>query len=527
MKFATNILFISIVFLIVFSCTQSNNEQKENMQSDISNSKIQKKEAYWTGGVTYEIFVQSFYDSDNDGIGDIKGLTQKLDYIADLGAEAIWLLPVHPSPSYHKYDIVDYYEIHKDYGTLQDFKNFIKKAHQKDIKIILDLVINHTSDQHEWFKESVKGKENPFRDFYIWANLDTIKDVGETKEITGDSDNIYLWNEAPGNEEKYFGFFWKGMPDLNYDEPQVREEVYKIGRFWLNEIGVDGFRLDAAKHIYPDNRIDDTIDWWIAFRREMEKNKPDVFLVGEVWDEAEVIAPFLKGLHAIFNFDLSFALQDALKNEDASNLLEKMIASRRLYKKTVNDFNDAIFTTNHDQNRILSVIEGNIEKSKLAASIILTLPGSPFIYYGEELGMLGEKPDEQIREPFLWSSEDSTGITSWITPRFNTIEKIAPLNIQELDDNSMYQHYKQLIQLRKNNQILRLGEIEIIKSDLKEILIYSRKLNDNIVIILHNLSNQKQIIKHSLLEGKLLFKTANKEIQNDNLPAYSTFIFSK
>ena len=194
-------IFHNIFFICAFiSCNQS---EKESPVKQIT----PKNEAYWSGGITYEVFIQSFYDSNGDGIGDINGLITKLDYIANLGIEAIWLMPVHPSPTYHKYDVKDYFDIHPDYGTLEDFKLFVKEAHKRGLKVILDLVLNHTSNEHQWFKESAKGKENPFRNFYIWADMDSIKAIGETKEATGDSDNLYLWNEAIGNEEKYFGFF--------------------------------------------------------------------------------------------------------------------------------------------------------------------------------------------------------------------------------------------------------------------------------------------------------------------------------
>ncbi|MEM1138075.1 MAG: alpha-amylase family glycosyl hydrolase, partial [Bacteroidota bacterium] len=421
-------------------------------------------------------------------------------------------------------DVVDYYNIHEDYGNLADFKALVKAAHKRNIKVILDLVVNHTSDQHFWFNESVKGNDNPYRDFYIWADKDTIISEGETKEITGDSDNIYLWNEAENNEEKYFGFFWKGMPDLNFDEPKVREEIFKIGRYWLNEIGVDGFRLDAAKHIYPDKRINDSVKWWIAFRNEMEKAKPDVFLVGEVWDEAQVIAPFLKGLHAIFNFDLCFSLQKTLKSEDKTGFIENLIHTRNAYKKTQSDFVDATFTTNHDQDRILSVLEENTDKGKLAAAILLTLPGAPFIYYGEELGMLGRKPDEYIREPFLWSSIDKEGNTDWIEPKYNTLQKINSLDLQKEDQASMYHHYKRLIQLRNTYQALHLGELKLLPFKSKKILGYYRLLAEEKILVIHNLGSKPKQIPNKLLRGQNLFITHGKQIKEHALAPYSTVI---
>jgi glycosidase len=485
--------------------------------------KSSKKSAYWTGGITYQVFVQSFYDSNGDGIGDINGLNSKLDYIADLGAEAIWLMPIHPSPTYHKYDVTNYYGIHPDYGTLNDFKLLMQEAQKRDLKIIIDLVLNHTSSEHPWFIESAKGKTNPYRNFYIWADMDSIKKIGETKEATGDSDNLYLWNEAAGNEEQYFSFFWKYMPDLNFDEPKVREEIYKIGKFWLTEIGVDGFRLDAARHIYPEERIHDSVAWWKVFREEMEKVKADVFLVGEVWGEAKDVAPFLKGLHSIFNFDQCFALQSMLKSEDTNGFLDSLFATYTQYNIATDKYYDGIFTTNHDQNRILSELEEDIIKGKLAASIILTLPGSPFIYYGEELGMLGEKPDEQIREPFLWSHNNDKGQTKWIEAKFNTPDKVLPLSQQKKDKASIYHHYKNLITLRKGNSALKQGSISQMKSKHKTLLAYKRFAASQEILVLHNVG--KKPLKFKVDENvKTLFSTIDDSTFEGIIPAYSSFI---
>ena len=507
--------YFTLLIFILTAC------HKPRKQKNMETPSI-KNEAYWNGGVTYEVFIQSFCDSNGDGIGDINGLTSKLDYIQDLGAEAIWLMPVHPSPTYHKYDIVDYYDIHPDYGTLNDFKNFVAEAHKRDLKIIMDLVLNHTSSEHYWFKESQKGKDNPYRNFYIWADLDTAKQIGETKEATGDSDNLHLWNEAAGNEERYFGFFWHTMPDLNFDEPKVRQALFKIGEFWLKEIGVDGFRLDAARHIYPEDRVDDAVAWWIEFRREMQKVKPDVFLVGEVWGEAKDVAPFLKGLHSIFNFDQCFALQEALKKENKQGFLDTLLNSYTYYNKAASEYYDGIFTTNHDQNRILSELDGNTAKGKLAASIMLTLPGAPFIYYGEELGMLGVKPDEQIREPFPWGGNEK-GQTSWEVVKFNTPEKVAPLSEQKEDKNSFFNHYKNLIALRKNNSILREGKIEAVKTQQKTLLAYKRSSSEGTILVLHNLGKKAVDFK---FEGKAktIFSTENGLEFNGSIPAYHSFI---
>jgi len=508
-------LFCLFIYQFLQACSSPEN------QKDMSPNTV-KKNAYWNGGVTYEIFIQSFCDSNGDGIGDMKGLISKLDYVQDLGAEAIWLMPVHPSPTYHKYDIVDYYKIHPDYGTLADFKSLVEEAHKRNIKVIMDLVLNHTSSEHHWFKESKKGKENPYRNYYIWADLDTAKKIGETKEATGDSDNLHLWNEAAGNEERYFGFFWHSMPDLNFDEPLVRQELFKIGKYWLSEIGVDGFRLDAARHIYPEDRINDSVAWWEEFRKEMQEVKPDVFLVGEVWGEAKDVAPFLKGLHSIFNFDQCFALQNMLKTENKTGFLNTLFKTYKHYDKASPKYYDGIFTTNHDQDRIFSELEGHLAKGKLAASILLTLPGAPFIYYGEELGMLGVKPDEQIREPFPWG-DDVIGQTNWQEVKFNTPEKVPPLSEQMQNPNSLYHHYKRLITLRNNSIALREGKIEAFKTKQKALLAYKRTTPLGTVLTLHNLG--KKTINYEM-EGnaKTIFSTENGLDFNGNIPAYHSFI---
>jgi alpha-amylase len=244
-----------------------------------------------TPRVCYEIFVRSFCDSNKDGIGDLNGITSKLDYLQDLGVEALWLTPFCKSPSYHKYDVVDYQVIDPEYGTMQDLERLIEEAHRRDIRIIIDFVINHTSSENKWFLEAKKGKDNPFRNYYSWLTPAQIDSMGVAiREKTADSWETNPWHWAKkGDTEKYYGMFWSGMPDLNMDEPKVRKEIYEIGRFWL-EKGIDGFRMDAAKHIYPEWEAPKAHDFWVEFRQEMEKIKPDVYIVGEVWTTAENVA---------------------------------------------------------------------------------------------------------------------------------------------------------------------------------------------------------------------------------------------
>ncbi len=397
---------------------------------------------YWpNSGVTYEIFVQSFNDSNGDGIGDLNGVTEKLDYVKELGANAIWFMPIMPSPTYHKYDVTDYRAIHPDYGTMEDFKRLLDEAHKRDIKVVIDLIINHTSNQHPWFLEAKSDRENPFRDYYVWAQKDTIAAFLDKKVITLDSDNIRQWHDPENGEDFYYGFFWGGMPDLNFDNQKLREEIYDIGRFWLEEVGVDGFRLDAAKHIFPDDRPLDNHAFWKEFRAKMEAIKPDVYLVGEVYDKKETVAPYLPGLPALFNFDFHYTLLDALNKEEGMLLAKKQKEIIDFYQGITPTFIDATFSSNHDQPRLLNELGSDPAKYKQASLILMTMPGAPYLYYGEEIGMLGLKPDENIREPFLWDvkSKDK-GRTSWIKPKYTTEKTVTPLAKQKDDPNSYFNH---------------------------------------------------------------------------------------
>ncbi|RED97980.1 alpha-amylase family glycosyl hydrolase [Marinoscillum furvescens] len=494
----------------------------------------------WQDRVVYEIFVQSFCDSNGDGIGDLNGVTSKLDYLADLGVGAIWLTPIHPSPSYHKYDVTDYYSIHPDYGTIEDFQRLLKEAHQRDIKIVIDLVINHCSHLHPWFRSAL-DPESEFRDFFVWASEAEIKaEDNLVKEITGDSDNTHQWNAVQGQDEMYFGFFWSGMPDLNYDNPRVREEIYKVGKYWLTEIGVDGFRLDAAKHIYPDHRAKDNHAFWKEFKSTMESYKRDVYLVGEVWADLPTQAPFAGGFTSLFNFDLSFSIMESVKNErlvgatihkNAWRLLENQspislfLASMEAFTRNNPNFINATFLTNHDQNRVMSFLE-NEQKGKLAPAILLTFPGIPYIYYGEEIGMRGMKPDEQIREPMLWDDEENDGCrTRWMTPIYNINGTTPSVNQQRSNTSSMYHHYRRLIQIRNQSEALRHGGLASIDLKDDEVLAYVREYGTELAHVYHNLSGQsKSIVK---APGDMVFVTKDSKLEGETvvLPPYESIIF--
>jgi alpha-amylase len=493
----------------------------------------QGKVSKWPRGVTYEIFVQSFADSNGDGIGDIKGMTGKLDYLQDLGVEGIWLMPINPSPSYHKYDVTDYYGIHPDYGTMDDFKNFIQQAHKRNIKVVMDMVINHSSNQHPWFKEAAKNPNSPYREYYVWTHKDDPQTQQAGRPTGADSDNTRHWHKAPGSDYLYYGYFYDGMPDLNFDSPKLREEMFKVGRFWLKEVGVDGFRLDAARHIFPDERPHDNHQWWVYFRNEMLKAKPDVYLVGEVWAPADVVAPYMKGLPALFNFEMSWDILKALNREKGDSLAIKHATITDFYKKVNPDFVDATILSNHDQNRVMSTLNGDVNKAKMAASLLLTLPGSPYLYYGEEIGMTGKKPDEQIREPFLWEvkAKDKSR-TSWVKPQYSTDKAVAPVARQMKDKNSMYHHYKTLLRLRNTSRALTYGSLEPVSLENPSLSAFIRQAENEAVLVVHNLS--KSAVTVALPENlkaynKVAFNNKQGSLQQASLklPAYSTLVLKK
>ncbi len=510
-KLVTSILPL----IMLFSC--HTNEQKEQ----------------WPLGVNYEVFVLAFADGNGDGKGDLAGLTAKLDYLKDLGVGGIWLMPIMPSPSYHKYDVSNYKGIDPAYGTVDDFKKFVAAAHKRKIQVIIDLIMNHTGSDHPWFKEAIKGKDNPYRNYYVWADKDSVATAISKKEITVDSDNITQWHAVNGDTlgDHYYGYFYGGMPDLNFDNPKVKEEFIDIGKFWLTELNVDGFRLDAAKHIFPTDRAKDNHTFWVWFRTEMEKIKPEVYLVGEVWSEAEEVAPYLKGLPALFNFDMGYAITSVVESgKDTIGLVKKYKEISDFYRSVTPDFIDATFLKNHDQNRILSELDDDEEKMRVAVSILFTLPGTPYIYYGEEIGMKGMKPDEYIREPFIWDEDKRDPMqTTWEIPKYSTDKTVVPLRTQKDNPNSLYNFYKRWIAYRNSNECMTFGDLSATSFHIREVISAVRTRGDKKCLALHNLSDVE--ITVSLDEvaefNKIDFSTSSEIDLSGNklkLPAFSSAV---
>jgi alpha-amylase len=511
-KYLPALLFI----VLIISCQP---EIKENVTK-------------WPYGVNYEVFVMAFADTDGNGKGDLKGLTAKLDYLKSLGVGGLWLMPIMPSDTYHKYHVIDYKNIDPDFGTMEDFKAFTAEAHKRNIKVIIDLVINHSGDNHPWFLESKKGPDNPYREYYVWKKKADIRN--DMKKLTThfDSNNIQQWHAVNGDTlgEHYYGYFNGQTPDLNLDSKKVRDEVIDISKFWLTDMQVDGFRLDAARHVFPTDREKDNHAFWEWFRAETQKIKPDVYLVGEVWQPAEVVAPYLKGLPALFNFDMGYAITGTVQQSaDSNNIVKKYKDINDYYKAITPDFIDATFIKNHDQNRILSELGGDVNKMKVAAGILFTLPGTPYVYYGEEIGMLGMKPDPQIREPFIWDVDKKDPMqTAWAPAVHSTDKTVVPAAAQDKDPYSLLNFYRKWIAYRNTSNALTYGSLELSPYQDVRVVSMVRVKDSEKVLAMHNLTNTEISIDLAQIQGfsKVDFSVANAKVDGPKLilPAYSSVV---
>ena len=494
---------------------------------------------WWNDAVFYEVFVRSFYDQNGDGKGDLKGLTAKLDYLndgdstthTDLGVTALWLMPIMQSPSYHGYDVTDYRTIESDYGTNADFQTFIQEAHKRGIKVIIDLVMNHTSDQNPWFVQSAASSTSTYRNWYRWSTTNP-----------GGS-----WNAKNG--AYYYAVFGSGMPDLNYADADVKTEMFDVARFWLQDMHADGFRLDAVKYIFETGSqtedTPETIQFWKDFRTSYKSVNPDAFAVGECWTSTNIIKKYVenKGLDYCFEFTVASALVNAANSGNASSLQTAVEAAMSGYPY----LQFGTFLTNHDQERVMTTLGGNVSKAKLAAQLLLSLPGIPFIYYGEEIGTVGPKPDENIRTPLQWNSSANAGfssVTPWRAPQTDYVTK--NIAVQQRDTTSLWSTYNKMIQLRNSEPALRRGNYLTIPSNQTSAIVFMRQCENETIFVASNLSatqlNNLQInfyqgtmpsgsyVLKDLLTGKSqeIVVAADGSATNQNigsLPAQSTAIY--
>jgi glycosidase len=444
----------------------------------------------WNQRTWYEVFVRSFADGDGDGIGDFKGLTAKLDHLNDgdpattddLGVGGLWLMPVAESPSYHGYDVTDYRAIEPDYGTREDFEAFLTAAHDRGIAVIVDLVMNHSSVEHPWFEASRDG--DPDRaDWYVWED--------ENPSWLGPSGQV-VWHEA--HDRYYYGVFWEGMPDLNLRSEAVTAELRDVARFWLEDMGVDGFRLDAAKHLIEDGKdaqtnTPETKAWLAGFKEAVEAIDPGAVLVGEVWDPPSIAGAYVPdSLDMTFDFGLATAMRLAIENGRAAPLRTALGDTAAAWP--VNQ--QASFLSNHDQDRIMSQLYGDLPSAKLAAFMLLTVPGAPFIYYGEEIGMTGRKPDERIRTPMRWTADEPAAGFSTVEPWQPLSDDPPEVNVatQLADPDSLLRTYGDLIRVRSQHAALREGGTTVLDSDAEPVIGWLRTTADETLLVLVNVGDE-------------------------------------
>ena len=498
--------------------------------------------------VAYEIFVSSFYDGNGDGIGDLEGIRKKLDYINDgkaekgssLLANEIWLTPISPSLSYHKYDVMDYKNIDKDFGTLEDFKALVDDCHKRNIKVIFDLVMNHSSSEHPWFLEAanylkgLKGNEKPDFNACPYANY---------YNFTKEQQEGYA--PVEGTDWYYEARFSPKMPDFNLENEAVRNEFKDIFKFWL-DIGVDGFRLDAVTYYVTGNITKNTeILTWL--NKTVKEIKHDAYIVGEAWStESEYGAYYTSGVDSFFDFEFSGSdgvIANILKGiNPASNFAERMIKADELFSGNNPNYINAPFYTNHDIPRSAGYYSGEhrVDLIKLAGAMNLLMSGNAFIYYGEELGMKGSGRDENKRAPMQWTKDNNAAGMCKGPKDMEEFEMMyGTLEEQADDKNSIYNYYKNAIKLRHVFPVIARGKTKLYEGfenlDSETVSTFTRNMADDsyepVLIVINTSENNisQKLGKDYTKLGSFLV-TGEKEVTIKdgilNLPSFSIAILT-
>jgi len=444
-----------------------------------------------TAGVScvYEIFTGSYCDSDGDCIGDLQGILSRLDYIQALGTDGVWLTPVSPSPSYHKYDVTDYYNIDPDFGTLADYDALAEACKARGITLLYDLVINHTSAEHPWFQAAVKSLQSgdltdPYIDYYQFT------------QSKGDY-------PVEGTDWYYAGDFGADMPELNLDSTAVRGEIADIIAFWLSH-GAGGFRLDAVTHYY-DSQPESNRAFLAWLCETVKCIDPDAFIVGEAWtDSVAILDLYQSGIDALFNFPLSStgSLSKAMQSEAGQSFANRIVAWQQSIEEINPDAVAAPFLSNHDQGRISGVLRLDLQQEKQAAALYLLSPGVPFLYYGEEIGMTGSGDDENKRLPMLWSTADQTGMCS---PPANSTQaqRLAEgVDAQESDPASLLSFYRQVLAFRSRYPVFVSGDAAFAETTDTRLAAFTLTDGEQTLLVAHNFSHDETLFMPS--DGTLL-----------------------
>lgn len=449
------------------------------------------------GAVFYEVYVRSFQDSDGDGVGDLPGLVSRLDYLNDgkpgegddLEVDGIWLMPVFASPSPHGYDTTDYRAVDPVYGTNEDLEILFREAKARGMRVILDLVVNHTSWEHPWFQDAVTGPDAEHRDFYVWRD----DDPGWVQPWGGSTRTWHLNADA-----YYYGLFWQGMPDLNFRNPRVAEAMNDIGRHWI-ERGAAGYRLDAARYLVEDEigrqaDLPETHSYFKGLRATLDEVDDEHILVGEVWTDRDAVATYRGDgdeLHLAFDFDLAGAIVRGLNSGSSAPIADEL--------GRVQDWSfQATFLNNHDMERLSRRLQ-KPGSERAAATLLLTLPGTPFIYYGDEYAMAHgvARGDEAQRTPMAWDDAEGAGFSTG-TPWVPLAPGAEMHNVAagRSDAESLWAHHQELIRSRRANPALRSRHIEVLETS-SEVLAFLRRGEGQVMLVAVNVSGRD-------LEGQVL-----------------------
>jgi maltose alpha-D-glucosyltransferase/alpha-amylase len=502
---------------------------------------LQQNTLWYKDAVIYQVHVRAFFDSSGDGNGDFRGLAQKLDYLQELGVNTIWLMPFFPSPLRDDgYDISDYRSVHPKYGTLDDFKLFLDAAHQRGIRVIIEMVLNHTSDQHPWFQESRSSRNNPRRDWYVWSDTDT-KYKG-TRIIFLDTE-LSNWAWDPVSKQYYWHRFFSHQPDLNWDNPQVREEMWDVMKFWLN-MGVDAFRLDAVPYLVEREgtnceNLPETHGVIKELRTRLDKEFPGRMLLAEAnqWP-SDLRAYFGNSdeFHMAFHFPLMPRMFMGVKLEDRKPITEILKQTPQIPEAC----QWCLFLRNHDEltlemvtdmerdymydeyardkamrlnlgirRRLAPLLDNDRRRIELMNGMLMSLPGTPIIYYGDEVGMgdninLGDR--NGVRTPMQWDGGWNGGFSTadpealYSPLMLNPVYGYQAINVQSQKrfDHSLLSWMKRLIRIRKSTSVFGRGSIEFLYPANHRVLAYMRKLGNETILVVNNLSSAAQAVELDL-----------------------------